>query len=418
MIVDNLATVRSLDNPVDAKVGEGRPYERRHHRGRARPERCSPTSLGSSRRSTRGRSSCAAGTTSSGESAPACSSGAPSSSLREPAWATAWTPRATSTTASASRGAADELSDDRHGGTRRQADHGVRPDRDAAATCTTPSTPGHHDRVRGRRRRAARHRPRPVRRSPSSPTASTSAIDCDFIVGCDGFHGVSRTAIPAARRREFEKDYPFGWLGILSETPPLPMLDLRPPRAGVRPRARRRTPMLSRYYVQAPLDRRVDDWPDDRFWTELLARRPPTVAAQVVDRAVDREVARAAAQLRLRADAPRQPVPRRRRRPHRAADRRQGPQPRRVRRLLPGPRARRALRRRRPPPRRLLGHGVAPGVGSGAVLVVADHDAPPVPRPERLRPPRERARARPPGVVDVAQAAFAEQYVGLPYDQA
>ncbi len=106
-------------------------------------------------------------------------------------------------------------------------------------------------------------------------------IDCDFIAGCDGFHGVSRTSIPAASRTEFEKDYPFGWLGILSETPPLPILMYARHERGFA-LCSMRSPMLSRYYVQAPLTDTVDDWSDDRFWSELFARIPADRAAQIV----------------------------------------------------------------------------------------------------------------------------------------
>ena len=97
----------------------------------------------------------------------------------------------------------------------------------------------------------------------------------------------------------------------------------------------------SRYYLQVPADEDVDDWSDDRFWSELKRRMPADAAASLADRAVDREERGAAALVRGRAHAPRPPVPRRRRRPHRAADRRQGPQPRRHRRALPGRGARR-----------------------------------------------------------------------------
>lgn len=105
-------------------------------------------------------------------------------------------------------------------------------------------------------------------------------IDCDFVAGCDGSHGVSRAAIPASVRTEFEKDYPFGWLGILSETPPLPHLLYANHQRGFA-LCSMRNPMLSRYYVQCPLTDTVDDWPDDRFWTELLARIPADKAAQI-----------------------------------------------------------------------------------------------------------------------------------------
>jgi p-hydroxybenzoate 3-monooxygenase len=106
-------------------------------------------------------------------------------------------------------------------------------------------------------------------------------IHCDFIVGCDGFHGPAKSAIPASVLRTFEKSYPFGWLGILSETPPLEhIVYCNSPRGFAL--ASQRNPMLSRYYVQCPLDDTVDDWPDARFWEELLARYPGQVASQIV----------------------------------------------------------------------------------------------------------------------------------------
>lgn len=106
-------------------------------------------------------------------------------------------------------------------------------------------------------------------------------LDCDFIAGCDGFHGVSRKAIARDVLREFEKVYPFGWLGILSETPPLPdIVYANHPRGFAL--ASMRNPMLSRYYIQVPLDTRIEDWPDERFWTELKARYPHEMAEAIV----------------------------------------------------------------------------------------------------------------------------------------
>jgi p-hydroxybenzoate 3-monooxygenase len=106
-------------------------------------------------------------------------------------------------------------------------------------------------------------------------------IDCELVVGCDGFHGVSRSTIPDDVRVEYEKEYPFGWLGILSETPPLPTLVYANHEQGFA-LCSMREPMLSRYYVQCPLDHAVDDWPDDRFWAELKARLPRHLADAVV----------------------------------------------------------------------------------------------------------------------------------------
>src|SRR5882757_1151481 len=106
-------------------------------------------------------------------------------------------------------------------------------------------------------------------------------VECDFVAGCDGFHGVSRQSIPAAARRDFEKIYPFGWLGILSQTPPLPDITYcNHPRGFAL--ASMRNPQLSRYYLQVPLDTRIEDWPDARFWEELVRRFPAELAASIV----------------------------------------------------------------------------------------------------------------------------------------
>jgi len=107
------------------------------------------------------------------------------------------------------------------------------------------------------------------------------SIECDFIAGCDGFHGISRKMIPRNVLREFEKVYPFGWLGILSETPPLPdIVYANHPRGFAL--ASMRNPRLSRYYIQVPLDTELAQWSDDRFWTELKSRYPRELADAIV----------------------------------------------------------------------------------------------------------------------------------------
>ncbi|MGI9612400.1 MAG: 4-hydroxybenzoate 3-monooxygenase, partial [Acidimicrobiales bacterium] len=106
-------------------------------------------------------------------------------------------------------------------------------------------------------------------------------IECEYIAGCDGFHGVSRRSIPAVARTEYERVYPFGWLGILSETPPLPHLVYTNHERGFG-LCSTRNPMLSRYYVQCPAEDSVDDWSDDRFWSELASRLPPSIASAIV----------------------------------------------------------------------------------------------------------------------------------------
>jgi len=105
-------------------------------------------------------------------------------------------------------------------------------------------------------------------------------LDCDHIAGCDGFHGVSRQAIPPEQRHEYEKAYPFGWLGILSRTAPLPDITyVNHPRGFAL--ASMRSATLSRYYVQVPLGDKVEEWSDDRFWSELSARFPPEMARAI-----------------------------------------------------------------------------------------------------------------------------------------
>ncbi|MEW2912983.1 4-hydroxybenzoate 3-monooxygenase [Leisingera sp. JC11] len=103
--------------------------------------------------------------------------------------------------------------------------------------------------------------------------------ECDFIVGADGFHGVSRKSIPADVLKEYEKVYPFGWLGVLSETPPVAeeLIYARHERGFALCSLRSR--VLSRYYIQVPLTDRVEDWSDAAFWEELKRRLPQDVAA-------------------------------------------------------------------------------------------------------------------------------------------
>jgi p-hydroxybenzoate 3-monooxygenase len=104
-------------------------------------------------------------------------------------------------------------------------------------------------------------------------------VESDFVVGCDGYHGVSRPTIPSSILRMWERVYPFGWLGILSETPPVndELIYARSEYGFAL--CSMRNEMLSRYYVQCTLDTDVEDWSDERFWEEL-ARRLPTWAAE------------------------------------------------------------------------------------------------------------------------------------------
>lgn len=107
-------------------------------------------------------------------------------------------------------------------------------------------------------------------------------LDCDYIAGCDGFHGVSRQSIPAERLKVFERVYPFGWLGVLADTPPVSdeLIYANHPRGFAL--CSMRSPTRTRYYVQVPADEKVEDWPDERFWAELKARLPADIAAKLV----------------------------------------------------------------------------------------------------------------------------------------
>jgi p-hydroxybenzoate 3-monooxygenase len=107
-------------------------------------------------------------------------------------------------------------------------------------------------------------------------------IDCEFIAGCDGFHGVSRRSIPEGVRQDYEKVYPFGWLGVMARVKPLPDVTyVNHPRGFAL--ASYRNEQLSRYYIQVPLDDKVEQWPDDRFWPELKARFPAEMAAAITE---------------------------------------------------------------------------------------------------------------------------------------
>ncbi len=107
-------------------------------------------------------------------------------------------------------------------------------------------------------------------------------IDCDFVIGADGFHGVSRKSIPKNVLKEYEKVYPFGWLGVLSRTKPVsPELIYAKHERGFA-LCSLRSQVLSRYYIQVPLTDTVEDWSDAAFWDELKRRLPADVAARLV----------------------------------------------------------------------------------------------------------------------------------------
>ena len=110
----------------------------------------------------------------------------------------------------------------------------------------------------------------------------THEIECDFIAGCDGFHGVCRASVSRTAIREFEKIYPFGWLGILSETPPVheELIYANSPRGFALCSQRSHT--RSRYYLQVPLTDKVEDWSDEAFWQELRLRLDTEARAKLV----------------------------------------------------------------------------------------------------------------------------------------
>jgi p-hydroxybenzoate 3-monooxygenase len=108
-------------------------------------------------------------------------------------------------------------------------------------------------------------------------------IDCDFIAGCDGFHGVSRASVPQGSLTEYSKEYPFGWLGVLADVPPVS------PHAIVYGNSERgfslcslRSMTRSRYYVQCPMTDKVEDWSDERFWNELKLRLDEDTASRII----------------------------------------------------------------------------------------------------------------------------------------
>ncbi|MEP7102405.1 MAG: 4-hydroxybenzoate 3-monooxygenase [Burkholderiales bacterium] len=111
---------------------------------------------------------------------------------------------------------------------------------------------------------------------------STHTLHCDFISGCDGYHGVSRASVPEGALRTFEKVYPFGWLGILAETKPVSHELIYSNHARGFALCSMRSPTRTRYYVQCPLDDKVEQWSDAAFWDELRARLDPVAAEALV----------------------------------------------------------------------------------------------------------------------------------------
>ncbi len=111
---------------------------------------------------------------------------------------------------------------------------------------------------------------------------ATHTLQCDFIAGCDGFHGVCRASVPQGALRNYEKVYPFGWLGLLSDTPPVhhELIYANTPRGFAL--CSQRSATRSRYYLQVPLTDKVEAWSDDAFWDELRLRLDPEAREQLV----------------------------------------------------------------------------------------------------------------------------------------
>ena len=107
-------------------------------------------------------------------------------------------------------------------------------------------------------------------------------IMCDWIAGCDGFHGVSRSIIPKSIVKNYERIYPFGWLGILSETPPVSDELIYANHGNGFALASMRNKKLSRYYIQTPLNENIEHWTDEKFWDELKKRLPTEAADTII----------------------------------------------------------------------------------------------------------------------------------------
>jgi p-hydroxybenzoate 3-monooxygenase len=146
---------------------------------------------------------------------------------------------------------------------------------------------------------------------------------CDFVAGCDGFHGISRDAIPKQALRHYQSDYPFAWLGVLADVAPSTEELIYASHERGFALHSLRSPSISRLYLQVEPDADVADWPDERVWQELRLRLAKDGFTLREGPVLEKNVAHMR-RLRGRADAARPAVPRRRRRPHRAGHRRQG----------------------------------------------------------------------------------------------
>ena len=269
----------------------------------------------------------AAATTSSTASGPACSSRARSTCCAGAGVGERHGPRRhrpPRDRAPVRRGAPPHPAERAH---RRAGDPHLRPDRDRQGPDPAGSTRGAPLLFEVERRRRARHRRRPAPDHASGTRAAAQELECDLVAGCDGFHGVCRRASRPACLREFSREYPYGWLGILADVAPSnDELIYSHTERGSRSSACARRRSAASTSSAAPT-RISASGPTSGSGTSSSA----ALGARRLDarRGPDpREGRHGDAQLRRRADAARPPVPRRRRRPHRPADRRQGPEPR------------------------------------------------------------------------------------------
>jgi p-hydroxybenzoate 3-monooxygenase len=129
-------------------------------------------------------------------------------------------------------------------------------------------------------------------RARCSFEGSTVEVLCDYIAGCDGYHGVSRNSVRSLGIRTFERVYPFGWLGILSDTPPVSKELIYGHHARGFTLCSMRSTTRSRYYLQVPLTEKVEEWSDERFWGELRSRLDPASSdALITGPSVEKSIA-------------------------------------------------------------------------------------------------------------------------------
>ncbi len=202
-------------------------------------------------------------------------------------------------------------------------------------------------------------------------------LACDFIAGCDGFHGICRPAIPAKARTEHMRVYPFGWLGILAKAPPSAKELIYAYHDRGFALLSMRSPEIQRLYIQCNPKDDIANWPDARIWTELHARLATDDGWTLAEGPVLQKGIIAMRSFVVEPMQLRPALPRRRLGAHRASDRREGPEPRGRRRAGAHARARRVLCvRQGRRSRRVLAGVPAPGVAGRAFLVVDDDDAP------------------------------------------